>query len=338
VGPGVSVRDLEEGLQAGTLSWLILGDASLLVDRAVERLVAWGRERCGPPQFNLSKVYASEANATSAFSTARTLPMMAGLRIVVVRELDQADDAFWEALVSYLAEPSPSTLLVCAGSGFPKAKKGGANWSARVQKVAVAPRARILKLGSDAVAPGALARQHAKTLGKDLGENDARLLVDLVGGDLGRIVQEIEKLALYVGDAPKIGTDDVHAACSLLAEAVVWDLTAGIASKNPKRALAALHRMLEDGEPEHKLMALVVWQLREVLQIGELIGQGRNDWDIAQALRSRADRVREVRASLSSEPDAARMMERVARANQEMNSHRAGTRRVFEALIVDLCA
>ena len=72
---------------------LVHGDATALVERTVKLLVAWGRERCGPPEFNLESWSATDARAESALLSARTPPMMAPLRVVVLREQRAANIA-----------------------------------------------------------------------------------------------------------------------------------------------------------------------------------------------------------------------------------------------------
>jgi len=48
------MADYEKHLSSGTMLWLVTGDARLLVERAVDEIVAWGKLRCGPPAFNLT--------------------------------------------------------------------------------------------------------------------------------------------------------------------------------------------------------------------------------------------------------------------------------------------
>jgi DNA polymerase-3 subunit delta len=329
------VSPIEDALGNGVHNWVVVGDAPLLVDRAVDTIVAWGKARCGPPQLNLAVFHATDAHAGLAIQTARTLPMMAAWRVVVLREIDQAEDVVMEPLAAYLADPSPTTLFIACGGGFPKPKKGGANWAQRIPKLLENPKSKLLRRTTADVSPHSVAREHAQSLGKKLGADEARLLVETVGGDLGVVVQEVEKLALYVGDEPVIGRDAVIAACSLVAEAVVWDLTTGLATRKPQMAIGALHRLLEDGDSPHRLLGLVVWQLRQVLQVAEVIAAGRKDFSGTGLRGDQVDRIR--RAIGTSPPDAVQMLERVSRANRAMNSHRAGDRRVLEALVVELC-
>lgn len=332
----MSVRQVESALAAGTLSFVITGDAAWLVDRAVDRAVAWGKERCGPPAFNLQNVRAGESGAAAQLASARTLPMMADLRVFVARDLEEADDTFMAALAGYLEAPSASTLLVATGLGVPKVKKGGTNWTARLNN-ALKGRGLWVKFAAAETQPIGFAREYASSLGKQLEQSEAQLLVEVVGGDLGRLAREIEKLASYVGDEPIIAAAAIHEASSLLAEAVIFDLTAGIASRNPDNALRSLHRLLEEGNPSHQLLAMVAWQLRVMLQCAELFAQGMNDWNVRERLKISGFQVERIRRALGTRPvDAAATLERLARANQAMNSHRAGDRHIFERLVLDL--
>lgn len=314
--------------------WLITGKEALLVDRAVGAIIDAVSPGCGP-SFNISSVRLSDGGGPDALGTANTLPMMAERRLVVVRELEKGDNAFFDALLRYLDNPSPSTTLVVCGSGYPKVVKGGKNWSAKVNKAAKA--AGIVHKFSDRdVDPVRFAMQHATSLGHQLGSREARLLVELVGSDLGIVAREVEKASLFVARGDAIDGQAVEQACSLVAEAEVWDLTAGVVARDPNKALAALHRLLEEGEASRRLVALVVWQIRSVLRVAELTRRRMPDRQIQSELRLRPQVYARIRRLLSAGfPGAAVVMSRLARANRAMNSHRAGDRRVLEDLVIE---
>jgi DNA polymerase-3 subunit delta len=333
------MTDLDRALKGGPAPvWLIFGDARPMVEAAVDRVVSASLERCGLPAFNHSTYRASDTNAGAALSTARTLPMMAELRLVVLRDLEEGSEGLFEALLDYVSDPSPSTELVLTGQGFPPTRKGGKNWSARIQNK-VKKTGRLLKYASKDVRAPQYARQEAERQGKQLGAREADLLVMLVGEDLGRLRQEIEKVSLFVGDRPRITANDLNLVCSMVAESVIWDLTSGIAARNADQALAALHRQLEEGENPRRLLGMVAWQLRSVLQAVELIAAGAPDGAVRKDTRIRFDLLRQLREAhrRGNAPDAATTLGRLARANQQMNQHRAGDRRIIENLILELC-
>jgi len=130
----------------------------------------------------------------------------------------------------------------------------------------------------------------------------------------------------------------VAAHCASVAEPAVWGLTQGIAARRADEALGALHRLLEDGEAPHKLLALVLWQLRQVLRLAEMIRQGRSDEEMRSTLKLRSDVFFSLRRELErAPPGAAALLAQVARANRAMNRVRAGDNRVFELLVLELC-
>lgn len=245
--------------------WLILGKEPLLVERAVSSIVEAVTPMCGPPAFNVFSGRLSDGDADEALTTARTVPMMSERRLVVVAELEKGKNAFFESLLGYLEDPSPTTTLILHGTGYPPVVKGGRSWSKKVA-TAVGKVGVSHKFGDRDVDPQRFAVAHATELGHKLGRREAKLLVDLVGSDLGRVAREVEKAALYVPSGDPITADAVVEACSMLAEAEVWDLTAGIVGRDPNQALACLHRLLEAGESPHRLLALVMWQMRTVLR------------------------------------------------------------------------
>jgi len=318
--------------------WLVLGDARPLVEAALERIVGAALEQCGLPAFNHSTYRAADPGAVGALATARTLPMMATLRLVVLRDLEEGGDPLFEALVDYVSDPSPSTVLVLTGQGFPPTRKGGKNWAARIQN-AVKKTGRVLKFAAKDIRAPQYAREEAQRLGKQLGAREADLLVALVGDDLGRLRQEIEKVALFVGDRARITADDLNVACSMVAESVIWDLTSGIAARNADQALAALHRQLEEGEDPRRLLAMVAWQLRSVLQAVALIAAGAPDGVVRKDTHIRFDLLQRLRQAHQQGrvPDAAATLGRLAVANRQMNQHRAGDRRILEQLVLELC-
>jgi len=264
--------------------------------------------------------------------------MMADLRLVLVHSIESGSNAFFEALLEYVSEPNPSTLLVLSGGRFPAVKKGGKNWKSRLQH-AVRKVGHVVNIMMKDVDPIRFAQSHARSLGKELGRREASMLVSVVGADLAVISQELEKVSLFVGDQVEIRSEDIAEACSLLAEEGLWELTAGLAEANSDRALRALYRRLEEGVAPHQLLGQVTWQVREMLAIAELLRTGSTPADVGRQHRARPQviaKIQEQARHRLAQPAAT--LEKIASANRAMNLHRAGGRRILEALLIELCA
>jgi DNA polymerase-3 subunit delta len=334
----VSLADLEAGLKSGPArAYVFTGEAGPLVERARAAVESAVLPQLGPTAFNHGRYRATDPGAASAFTAARTLPMMAALRLVELRDVQEAPPELWEALLEYLKDPSPTTVLVLVGAGFPKVERGGANWALKVRAALKAAGGVAMAFGADAIAPERFAAEVAQRLGKSLSASDAQRLVEAVGADLGRIEQEVQKLALYVGDGDRIDGEAITACTALLAEAVIWDLTAGLATRDADLALTALYRLQSAGDDARKLLGMILWQMRELLRASELVARGVSDREVVAQVRLRWDLMRKVRPVLERGfPDAGELLRRLATANRHMNSHRAGESRVLEGLVLEM--
>ena len=314
---------------------LILGDESLLVRRAEQAAVdrAFGG---GAPGFNLA-TFSAEDGASGAVAQARTLPMMARRRVVVVRQMEKAPVALLDDLLAYVEQPNPSTSLILTGLKLPAASGGvdrGKRLENRVKKLDGVQRFR-----SREVRPLDFVREHAAAHGCTLEPSAGRMLVELVGADLGQLELELGKAIAWVGGEGTIRGADVEQVCSVVSEAVIWDLTDAIIARDPDRGLSATLRMLDDAGSggAHRLLQTIAWQIRQLLELQESLRAGRDapgSWK--RVPRRKLDAAR--RSLQGRVLDPARILGALNRANRDLNRSRAGERRVFEALVLTLTA
>ena len=111
-------------------------------------------------------------------------------------------------------------------------------------------------------------------------ESQAREMILLrAGDDLRGLEQELEKLLLYVGDQPRIRSQDVDAIFVDQGESWVFDLTRCLAERNPVAALTHLARLLAQGEHPLKLLGTIVAEIRKLLTARQLMdGELRGKW------------------------------------------------------------
>lgn len=133
----------------------------------------------------------------------------------------------------------------------------------------------------------------ARDRGLHLLPGAAKVLAERVGGfvqegDTERRQQtriasmELDKLALYRGDAP-IGPDDVRA---LVAEAVpgsIWAFSDAVGERRVERALEWLDRLFET-TPEPVLLAVLHRRIRELIETGDRLHNGERLPEIGKAI------------------------------------------------------
>lgn len=109
---------------------------------------------------------------------------------------------------------------------------------------------------------------------KQLANQAATLLVDLVGPDMGLLDQEILKLAIYVGGRAKIEAADVDKLVGNSREETTWKIFDAVAAGNAGEALTILGRLFDQGEEPMRLLGAFSSQLRRLAQTARLSEQG----------------------------------------------------------------
>ncbi len=338
----MSLKGLEGDLARGLSPiYIFVGDEDLMVKEAADRVVEQALVG-GLAAFNHGAFAAGAEDASQALAIARTLPMMGPRRVVEIRHVEEARGPLLEALLDYCQKPSPTTVLVVWGRKWPEATKpqGGGkavDWGRRAENAArkVGTVQRFRSRDQD---PLGFATEEARRLGVRLDGGAARILVELVGRDLGRLRQELAKAADFLDEPGGRITEEVLGeVCSLLAEAEIWDLTNAVVRRRTREALATTHRLLEEGAAPHYLLAMVSWQLRQLLQLQSAMALGVSPKDAGiKGHPRKLQALQQVLRQRRLRPE--RVFARLAEANQAMNSHRAGGRRIFEGLILDLLA
>jgi DNA polymerase III subunit delta len=314
--------------------WLVLGDETLLVVQAVEALASRALEG-GIAAFNRSEGSAEEGAVGSLLQQAATLPMMGGRRAVIIRDIEKANNKEIERILDYVAAPSPTTVLIVSGTTTPPASEGS-NPGVRLQN-ALKKSGSLVRYEIGQKDPVQFAIERADAQGCRLPRAEAEQLVEMVGKDLGLLAMEIDKLSAFVGGQGTITAAEVEEVCSLLALAVIWDLTDAVVRRDAGTALRILFRLLEDGEAPERILPLLTWQFRQLLLLQDCDARGENPYNLG--IRMPGAKLAAARNALHAHPLAAdAILDRLASANRDMHGHPAGERRVLEGLVLRLVA
>jgi DNA polymerase III subunit delta len=216
------------------------------------------------------------AELADVLDEARSFAMFGGGKAVIIRNADSFISKYREQLESYLASPSDSATLILR---TPVLKSNERIYKA-IQKVGRIERCE---------APKELARwaiDRAKAAHKrNLAPDAARLLVDRIGDDLGRLDNELAKLALG-SDRPAITAGDVEGEVVFQREREMWDLTAALGSGDCAGAIRRWRQLLQlESSSEFRAVTwLGIW-LENVSKALEMLARGQGGAAIGQALR-----------------------------------------------------
>jgi DNA polymerase-3 subunit delta len=206
----------------------------------------------------------------------RSFALFGGAKVVVVRNAEQLISRFRSQMEEYVSHPSSSATLVLRFSSLPS--------NQRIHKM-------IVKAGKieSCQAPKDLAQwiiQRARTVhGLSVAVVAARFLADLIGDNLGRIDNELAKLAL-ASDSKTIGEEQIAGTVVFQREREMWDLTNALAAANPAETVSRWRQLVQsDSSAQFRAVTwLCIW-LENVRKALEMLRQGQNAFTIGQTLR-----------------------------------------------------
>jgi len=212
--------------------YLLHGEESFYIDQiteAAEKYLLDESER----DFNLTILYGKDANINHLQEQVKQFPMMAERQVVIVKEAQEVKD--WGIMEDYFNQPSSSTVLILAH----KHKKADSRkkYFKAIKKNGVLFESK--KLYENQV--DGWITKYVKTIGYEINHKAASLLVEFLGSDLGKIAQELDKLALILEKGTLISAIHIEENIGVSKDYNVFELTNAIASRNILKANKIIH-------------------------------------------------------------------------------------------------
>jgi len=220
-----------------------------------------------PRDFNCDVFSVDSDTLENALSIARTLPMMATHRVVVLHGLQQLRKADWPPLERYLEHPSTSTALICSSSVSDAKKFPSFLWQHTV--TVECNRFEGPKL-HDWVTHTVAQRGYRIT------PEALQVLLYEQEPDLQTIKQEIEKLCTYAGDTLEITLDDVQEVTHTSRLQSIFALSDALGTRQIGPAFTVVDRLLNQGEPPLVILSMMIRHVRLLWSVKQL-GQQRHD-------------------------------------------------------------
>ncbi len=244
--------------------------------------------RLGDPSMvslNTSRFDGQRVELAELFHCCSSLPFLTDRRLVIVEGLIKrltgaGREKERDQLLDYLPRLPPSTRLVF------------------LEEKTLSSNNRFVKLAAD-VAVGyakafrlpmgaALERwigSRVEAQGGEIAPRASALLASNVGQDLHLLQQEITKLLTYTNLSRPIEVADVELLSPYSTRADIFDLVDAIGLQRSQTATTLLRRSLEAGDEPLYLLAMIVRQIRLLIQVKEKIEQGHRTDDIGRRIK-----------------------------------------------------
>jgi len=270
---------------------LFFGEEDFLIEEEISRLKA----RLGVSSQGFSgveKIDGEDGNVDGIINCVMTPSMLGGQRLIIVKNFKgikpskaQASEAKaadnLEGFLNCLRNiPEGVTLVFYSVGSVDKRKK-------IYKAIDEAGDVREFKPFADWEQEKLLSWivSRVKLQGKKIGSHAARLLVEISGKNLRSLSKEIEKLVTYIGERECIEEKDVRLLASS-GQINAFYLSDAVRRKDPRRALDALRRLFKDREQPPRILGLLASEIRMLLQLKSLEGEGLNFWQMSERLHA----------------------------------------------------
>ena len=340
ISAGELLARLEKGKPVPAI--LLLGEEPYLRDtcraQLIERFVAEAARTWAVSRFS-----ADRGEVQAALDQAQTLPMLSPQQLVFLEDAEEIEsfaekkrEEAVKQLEAYLGDPASFTILVLEATGLDQRM--------RLAKLLM-EKALVVEVGlgenqdDRQSAAVALAKAIAKEQGVEFEKGAAEDLAESVAADLQRLKTEIEKLATYAGERKIIQRQDVAAMVISEKTATVWELADMLATRQSKKALDFLERLLRDGEEPLQILGALTWMFRKLMEASEVRGVA-NGWQAARSLGMRPEQAELALRSAQkmSKPRLLAGLKALQKADDRLKRGGETGRTVLEFLLAELTA
>lgn len=228
--------------------YLLTGEA-FLADEALDKI------RAEAETDPLSEVSLDpDVSASEVLEVLGTPTLLGGRRLVVVNDAHELKKEVRDEIERYVADPSPSSVLVLIASGRTAltkiVEKSGAVVTLEV------PKGRRLV---------AWLRERARTRGLKLDDRGGWALVDAIGNELRDLDAALDQLLSAVGPGAAVGVAEVRRTFPRVADERIFAFTDAVGERRLPVAMTTLRRLLDQEDAPLMVFGALASHIRRLV-------------------------------------------------------------------------
>ncbi len=214
-------------------------------------------------EIGLTRFEGKDADLKSVLDELLTISMWGDKRLVLVDEAGDFVSKNRGALEKFLDKPAKKSVLVLIVKTWQKTTR----LYKLVEKIGLNLSCEPLK---DSQIPRWLTDTAREQFEKDLDGAAASLMLELAGGSLGLLEQELSKLASYVGDRKRITAEDVTKLVGGWRTETTWAMIDALLAGQVGEALKGLDKLLAAREAPMLILGGLAFKFRQLSHATEI--------------------------------------------------------------------
>lgn len=111
---------------------------------------------------------------------------------------------------------------------------------------------------------------------KEIDQDTAAYLIEISEQGMNEILNEINKLILFLGERTKVTVQDIDKVCTKSIKSRIFDLTDAISQRDEGLAIKLLKDLVSLKEPIPRILFMITRQLRHLLEMKTLMAEGHD--------------------------------------------------------------
>jgi DNA polymerase-3 subunit delta len=324
--------------------YLLFGAETYLRDLAAQAIADLVLADSSLREFNETEfVLSSNSPVGHALASAEQLPMISSKRVVKITNAvvsasgtkDTLKEEDEEILAAYLNRPSETSVVIFVADELDKRRK--------IAKLLLDKCCAVEFKQLEETELINWARTKLKDLNSEADDRALRHLVGLIGNNVRRLTNEIEKLSVAALPDALITYELVEALVPDSRELSNFELTDSLLSKNKTRALQILKKILDDGAEPLMLLGLISYNFHRIFLSKELMRNGVDRKEVARVMKLHWSKQEDFLATArrTETEKLTRIMQRIAETDVAIKTSiggggTAGSRLQIEMLVCEL--
>ena len=231
-------------------------------------------------ELNYKVFYGEKLSINEVINDLETLPLMSEHKLVVIKEAEKINKNDDIKLINYFNRLSLknnfSTLIIIYKESSPNKKLITA-----IKRVGVVSNFNITDQAKLTLWINSKFRQSNKKITQE----GLFYLQSIIGSDLGRLFNEIEKIDIYTKDKKVIEKEDVMISIGGSESVNIFKVLDSIGDKDIKSAIEGLVKLNQSNLHHLSIFAMIYRQIKLILQTKLLLANGFNFKEVEQKLK-----------------------------------------------------